>query len=83
MPSIQLFHWSLWGLSLLAGVGAILALYKLDFLSDTSRLKEEPIGTESARCRSVAKKNAAVARPSKCRDRSRHNLNPTSVICGF
>jgi cell division protein FtsL len=29
MLSTQLLHWSLWGLSLLAGVGAILALFKL------------------------------------------------------
>jgi hypothetical protein len=44
MPSIQLFHWSLWGLSLLAGVGAILALFKLRyaerFLPHWSELKE-------------------------------------------
>lgn len=31
MPSIQLLQWSLWSASLLAGVGAILALFKLRY----------------------------------------------------
>ena len=29
MPSIQLLQWSLWSFALLAGVGAIIALFKL------------------------------------------------------
>lgn len=44
MPSTQLLQWSLWGLSLLAGVGAILALFKLRdaerFLPQWNELKE-------------------------------------------
>jgi MoxR-like ATPase/predicted nucleic acid-binding Zn-ribbon protein len=44
MPSTQLLQWSLWGLSLLAGVGAILALFKLRyaerFLPEWNGLKE-------------------------------------------
>lgn len=44
MPSTQLLQWSLWGLSLLAGVGAILALFKLRyaerFLPQWNGLKE-------------------------------------------
>lgn len=44
MPSAQLLQWSLWGLSLLAGVGAILALFKLRyaerFLPQWNELKE-------------------------------------------
>ena len=44
MPSTQLLHWSLWGLSLLAGVGAILALFKLRyaerFLPQWNELRE-------------------------------------------
>jgi hypothetical protein len=44
MPSIEVFHWSLWGLSLVAGVGAILALFKLQyaerFLPHWNELKE-------------------------------------------
>lgn len=44
MPSTQLLQWSLWGLSLVAGVGAILALFKLRyaerFLPQWSDLKE-------------------------------------------
>ena len=44
MPNTQLLHWSLWGLSLLAGVGAILALFKLRyaerFLPQWNELKE-------------------------------------------
>ena len=44
MPSTQFLQWSLWGLSLLAGVGAILALFKLRyaerFLPQWNELKE-------------------------------------------
>jgi MoxR-like ATPase/predicted nucleic acid-binding Zn-ribbon protein len=44
MPSTQLLQWSLWGLSLLAGVGAILALFKLryaeQFLPEWNQLKK-------------------------------------------
>ena len=44
MPSTQFLQWSLWGLSLLAGVGAILALFKLRyaerFLPQWNGLKE-------------------------------------------
>lgn len=44
MPDTQLIQWSLWGLSLLAGVGAILALFKLRFaerfLPQWNQLKE-------------------------------------------
>ena len=44
MPNAQLLQWSLWGLSLLAGVGAILALFKLRdaerFLPKWNELKE-------------------------------------------
>ena len=44
MPNAQLLQWSLWGLSLLAGVGAILALFKLRyaerFLPQWNELKE-------------------------------------------
>src|SRR5436190_22960101 len=44
MPSAQLLQWLLWGLSLLAGVGAILALFKLRyaerFLPNWNELKE-------------------------------------------
>ena len=44
MPNIQLIHWSLWGVSLLAGIGAILALFKLRyaerFLTQWNELKE-------------------------------------------
>ena len=29
MSNIHIIHWVLWGISILAGVGAILALYKL------------------------------------------------------
>ena len=45
MFNSQLIQWSLWGLSLLAGVGAILALFKLRyaerFLPQWNQLKEE------------------------------------------
>jgi hypothetical protein len=44
MPSTQLLQWSLWGLSLLAGVGAILASFKLRyaerFLPQWNELKD-------------------------------------------
>ncbi len=44
MPSAQIVQWSLWGLLVLAGVGAILALFKLRyaerFLPQWSELKE-------------------------------------------
>lgn len=44
MPGTQLLQWLLWGLSLLAGVGAILALFKLRyaerFLPQWNELKE-------------------------------------------
>ncbi len=44
MPNTEFFQWSLWGLSLLAGVGAILALFKLRyaerFLPNWNELKE-------------------------------------------
>jgi hypothetical protein len=44
MPSTQLLQWSLWGLSLLAGAGAILASFKLRyaerFLPQWNELKE-------------------------------------------
>jgi len=44
MPTTQLFQWTLWGLSLLGGVGAILALFKLRyaerFLPQWDELKE-------------------------------------------
>ncbi len=44
MPNAQLLQWSLWGLSLMAGVGAILALFKLRyaerFLPQWNELKE-------------------------------------------
>ncbi len=44
MLSTQIFQWSLWGLSLLAGVGAILALFKLRyaerFLPEWNKVKE-------------------------------------------
>lgn len=44
MPSTQILQWSLWGLSLLAGGGAILALFKLRyaerFLPQWNELKE-------------------------------------------
>ena len=44
MPNTQLLQWSLWGFSLLAGVGAIFALFKLRyaerFLPQWSELKE-------------------------------------------
>src|SRR5205823_374122 len=41
MPSTQLFQWTLWGLSLLAGIGAILAMSKLNFLQRYIPTKEE------------------------------------------
>jgi predicted nucleic acid-binding Zn-ribbon protein len=44
MPNTQLIQWSLWGFSLLAGVGAILALFKLRyaerFLPQWNKLNE-------------------------------------------
>ena len=41
MLNTQLLQWSLWGLSLFAGVGAILALFKLNFLQRFIPTKEE------------------------------------------
>ena len=41
MLNTQLLQWSLWGLSLFAGVGAILALFKLNFLQRYIPTKEE------------------------------------------
>ena len=44
MPNIQLLQWSLWSVALLAGVGAIIALFKLRiaerFLPPWNKLKE-------------------------------------------
>lgn len=44
MPSIQILQWSLWGASLLAGVGAVLALFRLHmaerFLPQWNELNE-------------------------------------------
>ena len=82
MPSIQVFHWSLWGLSLLAGVGAILALYKLDFLQRYIPTKEEADRLTRS-FPSFKKKNAAVARPSKCCRKKSHDLNLKSGIYEF
>ncbi len=41
MPITQLLQWSLWGLSLLLGFGAILALFRLNFLQRYIPTKEE------------------------------------------